>query len=200
MRIRDREGTPWWDSRCSFLLGRKRKFLRLARRNFSQEHWIQYKKYVASLRKEINEANRAYWAETGKSREISRILRALRNRQDTLLNSHIFIVSSTNLDDTRQVEANRFARYFTRFALDSYIPLDFSANENIDIRNPSLHRSSSALRELKEFHSDFLSVLTSVVSWNFLIIITLCGRRAKSLSLGESPLSLKSLSQAKTLL
>lgn len=39
MRILDRTGSPWWDSRCSYLLDQKRKWLRKARKNLCLVHW-----------------------------------------------------------------------------------------------------------------------------------------------------------------
>lgn len=87
--VKPKSGCPWWDVRCAYLLGQKRKFLRLSKHHVCMEHWIRYKSYSASLRKYIKEKKRVYWdricSEAGPTKYIYNILKSISHRKDLSL-------------------------------------------------------------------------------------------------------------------
>lgn len=75
---------PWWTSKCSYLLGLKRKLLRQAKRSVVGPTWLQAKGVAARLRKLTKQLRRDFWnnlcAKTGSTSTAFRILKSLRNR------------------------------------------------------------------------------------------------------------------------
>ncbi|GBM87343.1 hypothetical protein AVEN_133991-1 [Araneus ventricosus] len=70
---------PWWSSECSYLLGQKRKFLRLAKQSRFNPYWKRAKHIAAKLRKLIIHLKRSYWDKlcdnAGSSKTSFRIIR-----------------------------------------------------------------------------------------------------------------------------
>lgn len=113
-RVKIRVGCPWWDSRCSYLLGQKRKHFRLAKRYVCTGHWQQYKKFAALLKREIKDARRTYWANACKaaarSGSILRILRTLQSRKAPGPTSHRYLrIPDTSIQSCLS-EANALPR------------------------------------------------------------------------------------------
>lgn len=137
--VHNRFGADWWDSRLSYLLGQKRKYLRLAKRHLSPMMWTKYKKLSACLKKEIREARRIYWGKvcqnSSKSGRIYRIFKVLQDRHSPAPDSYNMINLQMAASQDFITEANAFARYYSR-APGRRIPLDFSSNIDLNIRRP----------------------------------------------------------------
>lgn len=142
---------PWWDTKCRWLLGQKRKFLRLARARCCKDAWLDYKRSAAQLRRLVKQRSRSYWqsicssAASGKG--IYRILRALNRESDNPVATQLSLggCSFTSRED----QANAFLRVFCSGPESQIIPVDLSGNAeslNMDICIEELTRAIQTTR------------------------------------------------------
>ncbi|GBM53757.1 putative RNA-directed DNA polymerase from transposon BS, partial [Araneus ventricosus] len=133
-KVHSQANAPWWNSQCSFLLGQKRKYLRLARTYLSQPFWIQYKKLSARLNNLISKRQRQYWNNTcenaGYSGKIYKIIRAIYNRNHHPIENANFIKISNALISDPNTQANLFASHYEQNPIEEFIPFDLSSNED----------------------------------------------------------------------
>lgn len=126
--------TPWWNKRCAYLLGQKRKYLRLAKRFISPSYWIQYKSLSAQLRRYIKELKLKYWdtvcAESGTSCNFYRIFKCLSQRNNQNNQQHLIIKVGNNFLSDPMSQAYHFGNYYSREIFPRCIPLDYSGCEN----------------------------------------------------------------------
>ncbi|GBN52364.1 hypothetical protein AVEN_5166-1, partial [Araneus ventricosus] len=121
---------PWWSSECSYLLGQKRKFLRLAKQSRFNPYWKRAKHIAAKLRKLIIYLKRSYWDKlcdnAGSSKTSFQIIRSLRIRDILQQNAHrLIILEGSNLTSPFG-QANAFGSMFGSSPISEGIPLDFS--------------------------------------------------------------------------
>ncbi|GBM34603.1 hypothetical protein AVEN_123139-1 [Araneus ventricosus] len=133
-KVHSQANAPWWNSQCSFLLGQKRKYLRLVRTYLSQPFWIQYKKLSARLNNLISKRQRQYWNNTcenaGYSGKIYKIIRAIYNRNHHPIENANFIKISNALISDPNTQANLFASHYEQNPIEEFIPFDLSSNED----------------------------------------------------------------------
>ena len=73
IQIKLQSNPTWWDPRCAWLLGQKRKFLRLFIIHLSRDHWMDYKKYATMLKRYMKYQSKSYWSNVCSSADISKI-------------------------------------------------------------------------------------------------------------------------------
>ncbi|GBO34829.1 putative RNA-directed DNA polymerase from transposon X-element [Araneus ventricosus] len=121
---------PWWSSECSFLLGQKRKFLRLAKQSRFNPYCKRAKHIAAKLQKLILHLKRTYWDKlcdnAGSSKTSFRIIRSLRSRDIPQQNAHRLIVLEGSNLTSPLGKANAFGSMFGSSPISEGIPLDFS--------------------------------------------------------------------------
>ncbi|GBN42482.1 hypothetical protein AVEN_95730-1, partial [Araneus ventricosus] len=120
---------PWWSSECSYLLGQKRKFLRLAKQSSFNPYWKRAKPIAAKLRKRIIHLKRSYWDKlcdnAGSSKTSFRIIRSLRIRDIPQQNAHQLIILEGSNITSPLGQANAFGSMFGSSPISEGIPLDF---------------------------------------------------------------------------
>lgn len=118
VKIENKFRSNWWSSTCAYLLGQKRKHLRLSKKNVSMFHWNEYKKYSAKLRTEIKNSKRKYWdktcSEEGGSKNIYRILKSLTNRYSNNKNNNLIIEHNGQTFANTKDQINIFCQKFKR--------------------------------------------------------------------------------------
>ncbi|GBN59741.1 hypothetical protein AVEN_217755-1 [Araneus ventricosus] len=121
---------PWWSSQCSYLLGQKWKFLRLAKQSRFNPYWKKAKHIAAKLRKRIIRLKRSYWDRlcdnAGSSKTSFRIIRSLRIRDIPQQNAHQLIILEGSNITSPLGQANAFGSMFGSSPISEGIPLDFS--------------------------------------------------------------------------
>ena len=121
---------PWWTPRCSFLLGKKRRLIRIAKKNPLGAEWLAAKRVGAQLRRAIKILRRNYWDKTcsnlGSSKDAFRLLKCLRTRDAPAPSSHKNISISNVMIVSPQAQANAFGAFFSRREITEGLPVDFS--------------------------------------------------------------------------
>ena len=137
VQIKFHGNPPWWDPHCAWLLGQKRKFLRLSKIHLSKDHWMEYKKYTALLKRHIRYQSKSYWNNVCSSADTSKIyniLKALSNRAPGADSQYLLTVDGVDIPD-RDEQAHVFAEHFAEQQNLPGIPYDLS-NSNVLWNDP----------------------------------------------------------------
>ncbi|GBO08670.1 hypothetical protein AVEN_13640-1 [Araneus ventricosus] len=173
---------PWWSSECSYLLGQKRKFLRLAKKSRFNPYWKRAKHIAAKLRKRIIHLKRSYWDKlcdnAGSSRTSFRIIRSLRIRDIPQQNAHQLIILEGSNITSPLGQANAFRSIFGSSPISEGIPFDFSGtatpkDSKFSIREllQSLPKKLNSSPESDGITGQMLRCLSSVILEKLLSLV-----------------------------
>ncbi|XP_035205198.1 uncharacterized protein LOC118180185 [Stegodyphus dumicola] len=138
----------------SFILGQKRKCLRLSKAHLSIGYWISCKKWNAYLKRVINIKRRFYWekicSHSRKDGNLFRIVKNIQNNKSQIQFSNNILKYQNGHAWSPEEQSVVFAKYYSRFTIQKFIPLDFSDEESSCINSPfSGFQLDKAIRSLK---------------------------------------------------
>lgn len=151
----ERKYPPYWNSECSFLLGRKRKTWREAKKNNDRKLWLEHKRIASKLHQLLTDLSRSFWnrlvVEAQTTRDIFNIIKQVHKKKNLDQNSNLVIHSNNNEIVAPLDQANIFADFYKSTVIPQVIPNDLSIYADDEYSSPfKLYEIEEAIKKCRE--------------------------------------------------